>query len=293
MTNKYLIKIDSLEKQAIFAEAAGIHLAQNLGTKALLKWKGAANHIANGFAGGMAGVVPTGIKEHAKRILSGTIAPEIATIRQTAHEAGIEMGKHIASSTKVSKRAQVGLRLLSQGNIPKLQHFGLDKHPAVMEAAGVIDKHFGTKMTTAIHDKAKGIEYHQAWKRKDLPLLSNVMSNMSKGKVIGKTIPGKENINHGVLGAAISVNVEPIAGGFNLAKTLMASKAVQNNKFGAWASKKLEHAFITHPAEAGYRHGSAKTITQKAKDWVMEHGVNSVSGSIKKTTGVLKDIDSK
>ena len=296
--NKYL---SYLEKQSSFTLAAlaaakhigAVHLLQNVTTKAAIGRPATARYIANGFANGTKGLAATGVKATAKQAVLGGIAPEIAAMRLKANQAGHAMKPILDNSTK---REQVGMRLLSQGNIPKIIKLGLHKHPLILEAAKQMDQYLGTSshaVLTAIgkaigKSKNESVAIREAAKRKDLPLLNNIVANISRGKVDKVTRPGIENAKSSVAGAVGSAVLDPVAGGFNTAKSIMASKTLQKSKYGKVVSTKLEDIFVNHPAKAGFKQGGKPTLKQKAGNFLYENGVNSVSGNIKRTAAALK-----
>lgn len=286
--NKYLVKAAQIEKQSSFlAIAGGFHVGQNALMKKMITGKTVSNHISEGFATGLAGVKPTGIMNHAKSIAAGMLLPEVATMRQAAHNAGIAMRQKFPV---MDNRTKAGLHLLSKGDVPRLQKMGLHTHPAVQHAAKEFDKHFGSNIHEALADKIKGSKIHEMFKGNDFPLLSNVVKHLPEGKLPTKVKPGVENINGGVAGAAMLAAVEPAAGVSNLSKTIIAHPMVQNNKYAKKVAHKLEHTFMVDPSKHAFKQGLPTTRWGRVKSKMDELFINPVAAQVKKTSAALGDI---
>lgn len=282
MDNKYLEKAASL-----MLGAALTHVGQNLATKAALGKKSISKYMANSFSEGANGVVNTSIKSKAARILSGAILPDIAVAHKKFHELGNAMKPILSGATK---RQQVGLRMLSQGRISDIYKYKLHQDSVIQRASSMASK--SLNLPDLINKSSVGhSSIKQVFNDKSHPLTSNILKNISRGKVpIGKNYkPGTMSSKTPMIGAAASIALDPAGGALNAVKTLASSKTFNSTKIGGKINSMLETQFVKKPVQSGLALSKKNGMISNVKHRISEMFVNPVSAQLKRTSAALSD----
>lgn len=279
-SNPYLEKSSS-----IIASAAATHLAQNIATNQALKNKSVAKYLANSFSQGAHGVVDTSKKSRAIRGVSAALTPDISAAHTTAHRAGQAMSEVLG---RASKRQKVGIRMITEGRFDDLVKHNLHKDPIVQEAHSQIRKHMPGIPDLAQVEKHKDrlSNLRKLWKDKSHPILSNVMSNISRGsKPVGDQFKsGRLTQKDTIAGSLAAAIAEPVAGGIDAAKTLMVSKTVTGTKVGKAVADFGHNTFVKSPVKKGL----SGVVPTGVKHEAYKFAVNPVSAHLKRTTAALK-----
>jgi hypothetical protein len=281
LSNKYLEKASSF-----LAMGALTHLAQNGITKHMLSSRKYARSLAKSFSQGVHGVVNTSKREGVKNFVSGLTVPDMAIGRKEAHKLGSTLAPHLAL---MSKRQQVGMRMISEGRFHDVVKHRFHKDPALLFAA----RHAQHSSGIPVYDTLVNAEKHagpmgKTFARKDLPLLSNISKNISRGGTSqGKNFkPGMPGSKGTILGSIAAGAIEPIAGAINSVKSIASSDRFKATKLGGRISQKVQEMLINKPAKRGMESGAIN----KFKNKVYELAVNPVSAHLERTTHALKNI---
>ena len=279
--NKYLTKSASLL-------AAGLvtHLMQNLTTRFALRNHSVAQHLADQFAAGYHGVVPSGLKNHITQAAIGATMPDVAIMGKSFNKLGQTLGPHIKT---LNSRQQLGLRMVTEGRFGDLVKHGLHRDEGVAKAVDLIkaqpglSEHFPDIRNLTEHI-VKPLE--EVWRSKNYPLLSNIVSTISHGHVPEVAKAGKPSIFPAVMGAAGSALAEPVLGAFNLTKTVAASDAVRRNPYLKKVTDLVEKHLIKIPLVEGVKRKGQELI-RGFKNRAFELGVNPTSAQLRATSGAL------
>lgn len=283
-TNKYL------EKASSMLLAGGFHVGQNLIAKHLLSSRRYAKSVANSFAEGVHGVVNKSKKAPIANFISGATAPEAAIAKHEAHKLGQALSPYIS---KMNKRQQVGLRMITEGRFDKVKKYGYHKDPLINRAAMIAQEKTGVP----IHHTLQQVEHNHetlnnTFARKDLPLLSNISKHISRGKKpvgegYGKGHSGSRSTLFGAISAGVA---DPIAGAMNTIKTVATTDKFKSTRIGAKITEKLQNMFIKRPAKKGWNESGS---FNKAKNKAYEIIVNPVAANIERTSHALHNLDRK
>lgn len=232
MPNKYLQKIassKSFEKTASissYAQSGFTNLA--LGTvpvvsktlshigkisgKEIDLGKRTGQGIANHFAMGVKQVYPKGVAITTKNALKGSLAPDIRAAEMGAHMAGGKMNKYLS---KMTPREQAGLRMMSQGRFDTMHKHGLTESPKIRAVSRALRKHTGVDLVEEVRkNPAVGKELHETFSDPKNVILNKVVSNISRGKVHPKAVPGRPSGTGAAIGNAVAGGVELGVAGF-------------------------------------------------------------------------------
>jgi hypothetical protein len=271
------------KKASLIGGAAITHLLQNIGTNVALGKKTVSKYLANGFTEGIHGVVNKSNKSRALRVALGATLPDISVAHKSLHDAGRAVGGLLEHATP---KQRVALRMLSEGRFSDLKKYNFHKDPIVRAVHGHISKMTDLPSLDKIMEKSD--EVSKLWKDKSHPLLSNIATNLSRGKLstTGKYSAGRLSAKPGLVGAAASFAIDPAAGSLNTAKGLMASKKVAENKYGKKVIGMLNNQFIKKPIKAGV---NAAGHVPGLKNTAYKLGVNPLSAHLKRTSSALTD----
>jgi hypothetical protein len=122
---------------------------------------------------------------------------------------------------------------------------------------------------------------------KNLPLLNNIASNITRpAKKLGhKLVKGAPGLGHAIAGGVAAGIAEPVAGMFDLTKTIAASDFARKNKYVKKVSDIVADHLIKQPAEAGMKGGHLSMI----KNRIYGTLVNPMSAQIQRTTNRISN----
>lgn len=268
---------------------AGVyHGLQNLVTDKALKSRHVAHSLANHFAEGTQGKVRKGFKNIADNAATGAITPDIRIFQKEMHGAGSRLKDTLKG---MSKRDQVGLRMLSEGRFKDLRKSGLDKSPKLHAAAAGIEHHTGFPMKKLLDMNPEQDEkMEKIWKSKDHPLASNIMKRISRGKPHKNLKEGDHESTASALAGSIGLGLgSHSAGGLSFAKNLASSKPMKENKYTGKVVGKLENQFIKKPMKIGWEH-PGKDYKRGLKNRAYHYGVSPTSNNLKHTSSAISDV---
>lgn len=290
--NKYL------EKSAILSELAGLagfHLGSNALVRTLLRSKKAGKRIADSFAQGTRGIIDGSAYRRAGSTLQSMVAPEMEILYHQASELGRKLQDHLPST---HPRVQAGLRMLSKGQFNRYdrlkKHMGMS--PSIeaaidhyADAAGTIHGiPFRKIMDAPPHIKS---QIEEIWHDPNHPLLSNVLSRISKGSIhASREIKGKLNEYAPLAAQALTAGIDQVGAGLNALKTMTLIDKVKRVPYLGAGIDRVEDYFTKHQAEIGRAHPGFNKYLYGAKNRLMEFGANAASASIKNTSATLHHI---
>jgi uncharacterized protein YbjQ (UPF0145 family) len=285
-SNKYIDKIDDLDKQAAVGGmlgAAGVaHVAQNLSNRFALRSKSQGKALAESFANGIRGGHKGGAAEAVKRGLRTVVAPDLELMHKAVNELGHKMKGQVEG---MHPRAKVGLRMLSEGRAGAYQKLqGRIPEEARLKAEGVA-KGLGLPTSTTAHK-----DLAEIWKSPKHPLLSNVVAKLGRGRPSANLVAGHHPSSPGLVSSAALTVAEPVAGAITGAKMLAETKAVQGTTVGKKFVDKVRSLMVAKPAAKGFNQGQGvakHTALDKLKESAMDFGVSSTSASIQRTSRAL------
>lgn len=289
MSNKYL---EQIEKQASLTGMAALHVLQNAGTNVALRSKRFARGLSKTMNRAANGAQKT-IGDAAKNFGSGALLPDLVIMHNKAHEIGQAISEHAPHMTK---RDWVGVRMMTQGRFNDLVRHGLHKSPGVQRVAQSIQEKSGIPvhhlLQLADHPASKNVYKHvgQTWTDKNLPLLSNVMSNATHhiGEATKTVSETGKKISHAIgkhvqtamgAGAAAMGSHDIGTGLFNSFKQVIAHPGLQENKYIQKANKFI----FTDPAKEGFKKGLNGSKLGRAQVMFKKHIVNPLAGHGKET----------
>ena len=305
MNNPYLQQVyrqmgneTYLEKTALdpLTTAAGIHLAQNLTSRAALGSRGFAKNVAQHFHAGLQGRVQPHSVEAAPGLLGKasravtTIAsaatPELNIVRDETYHAGRELGKHLRDAgidpTNLPRRAQVALARASRGDFLHLKKTYADD-PLVHRVLGAVQKATGHPVQDLLKGTDAGVaEAEKVWK-------SNVMSNN-----IIKAMGERANVSHlpvgesakstkrNLIGAAISGVIDPSATAMNTIKTVASDpRLLTRLPYGKELDKILVSKTYGQILDKGLGRGLEGQRTGKIRQAIDKYWVSPLLGESK------------
>lgn len=291
--NTYLRKIDEMEKRASAGLIAGIHIGQNALTNLSIHSKRFGKSLANSVAEGAAGVKSNSLLSKVDRAVRSVASPETVIMKDRAHSIGQAMSSTWKSAPK---RSKVGIRMLTEGRFDALKKRGLMNDPHVEKAHAVISSHLkgGVPSLERIRDNSGHLQ--KVFQDKKYPLLSNVLSQSTRGKVGANVKPFKTNPS-GVADIAASASlaaVDPVAGTVNTAKFLATNPYVSKTSIGKKMSNFADKYFVRDPAKIGSENASkpeARSLLSKvvrhAKILGKRYVINPVSSHVQETSEAL------
>ena len=282
MANKYLEKSSALLESALVA-----HLGQNLATRAAMRSPSIARSLANAFAHGYHGKVETGAANALKHLGLGVAAPDVEVMHKTFHALGHDLSPHIK---QLSRKEQLGLRMVSEGRFKDLMHHGLHRSEKLQHIVDKVGERTGMDVPR-LKDltERKAQELGDVWTSKKHPLLSNFATRMSRGKVSSKAIDGEYSMRTPLLGSTLSIAADPASGMISTAKNLAASDPVRNNRTAKKAIDYAEKKFVKDPIKHGLSAGGTD-FSRGLKNKAMEIGVSPTSMSLKNTSSAISGI---
>jgi hypothetical protein len=287
MLNRYLAH---LEKQSSLSIAAGVHVLQNLAMKKALRSKWLSQHTADAFAQGVEGVKDKSFLGKAKSIIGGAILPEVSSLQTEAHHAGHALGPILKS---LNKRQQVGMRQLSEGRVSDFAKHQFHKDPQIQAAYEAVQHHAKTKGKTLPvldHVVGKARELKSVMQRKDLPVLSNLLGNISRGKKPegAKFKPGSIQGHGAVAGGLLPAAADPYTAAWNSTKNIASHAGFKGTKIGGKISGWLNNDFVKKPFEKGLNTADPDGKVRKAVNHVYDTFVSPVPNQMREVGRALK-----
>lgn len=281
--NKYL------EKAASLLVGTGLgHLAQNAATNAGIRLKSVSHHLANQFAMGYQGKVPSGLKSKVIGSVGSVISPDIRIMGKTFNDLGRGL-KEVAPN--MTRRDHVGLRMLSEGRFSDLHKYGLHDRPVIKHVLHTIAEKHGIKLEGGLMlpEKAKALE--ALWHNPKYPLLSNIASGISHGKVPSTAVQGSYKSAPSIAASAAAMTVEPGLGALAAVKHISTSEAVKKTAIGKKISDIAERVFVKNPVKKGWNQGSDYKDGLKTR--AMEVLVSPTSAHLQRTSAAISAIARK
>lgn len=281
--NKYLQKASSL----LIGTGLG-HLAQNTATNVGLRLKSVSHHLANQFAMGYNGKVPSGLKSKVIGSIGSVLTPDLHLMGKTLND----MGRGLRDTApNMTKRDHVGLRMLSEGRFSDLHKYGLHDRPAIKHVMHTAAEKHGIKLEGGVMlpEKAKALE--KLWHDPKYPLLSNIASGMSHGKVPATATTGRYKSTTGIASSAAAMAVEPGMGALSAVKHISTSEVVKKTKIGKKISDISERVFLKNPIKKGW--GQGADYREGLKTRAMETLVNPTSAHLQRTSAAISAIAKK
>jgi hypothetical protein len=277
--NKY---IKQIEKEASLLAGGAIgHLAQNAATRFALKSKKTARHLADHFATGMEGRTRSGKWNAVKDAVIGAVSPDFAIAGRSLNNLGHKIHE---LNPNLTKRDRVGLRMLSQGRFSDIQKYKMHERPAIKSVIHEVGKSQGIDLSHVL-DSEPVKKLEQVWHDPSHPLLSNIASNLSRGKVFTQSRVGHPNATGGVLGGAAMAAVEPGSGALTLAKHVSSSKTFNNTSWGKKLTQKIEHMMVNEPAKKGWE--EAGKFVDGVKSKAYEHIISPTTAHLRRTSAAI------
>lgn len=292
--NTYLRKIDDIEKRASAELIAGIHIGQNALTNLAIHSKRFGKSLANSAAEGVAGVKSDSLLSKVDRVVRSVASPETVIMKDRAHA----VGQALSSTWKSApKRSKVGIRMLTEGRFDALKKRGLMNDPHVEAAHTVISNHLkgGIPSLEKIRNNTEHLQ--KVFQDKKYPLLSNILSQSTRGKVGANAKPFKAKPSglSDIAASASLAAVEPIAGAVNTAKFLTTNPYISKTSVGKKMSDFADKYFVRDPAKIGIENASkpeARSLLSKAvrhaKILGKRYVINPVSSHVQETSEALK-----
>lgn len=293
MHNRYLSK--ALEKQSSASGLVLWHLGQNAATRKMLRSKAVGGRIADAFQQGVHGVHEGSLKRKATSVATSVVSPEVEALYRKANQVGQSVGPELKA---LPRRAQVGLRQLSEGrfaDFDKLQgRMGLTEghkstfHKVLSHASPEVAN--AVKTVQNAPASVKSLAQRQ-WTSPDHPILSNVVSGLSRGKASpSKPVSGAMRQSSPLLSQVATAAVDAPGAVMNAVKASTLIDKVRNNKYLGKAIGKIEHHFTTHQAQVGAANPGINKFKGGLKNFASEYVVNPMSHSIKNTSATLSRI---
>ena len=288
-TNKYLVKVAELEKEAILESlltGAAVHVAQNLGMEGMIRSPHYAQALANAARAGFEG------RPYHHGIVSaiaGVAGTEAKEMPKLVNEGAHHFKQYLDSKGhSVTRHDHLALRMMTQGrtaDLAKLHartggkttdiinhvvNYAKEKHGVDLSHMAANVGHVDTPNTTSLFKKPEGLLGH--FKSDNHPLLSNISANITRGRPTTNKISGRvsQAIESGVTGALSAA--EPIAGAINYGKQFLASSTAQKipivKKTFDWVNKAFADS-ASSSMVSGIKTGGgnlAERVLQKARD---------------------------
>lgn len=244
-------------KQSSFLLAGlGVHAAQNLGAKALIRTPAAAQAVADAVRQGFVNKAPY-IAPLKHRVAAGLIGHEVAEVPQYANAAARGFSEYLDRNGHVmTKHDHLALRMLTQGRVDDLAKLKnkvgglpiLDRFQEYAHGSGnKILQHIASQGNTSEVKRlfAKPKTLREAFSPESYPLLSNISRNATRGRAQEAATPGRlHKLVEPVTAAALAL-AEPAAGAINYAKMGVASPVLQKHVPGLKrAADWVEHSFV-------------------------------------------------
>jgi hypothetical protein len=276
------------KKQAsVVLSAAMGHLTQNALTNVALRNKRVAQHLADHFATGYAGKSATSIKSKIGGALTHAVAPDVSIAAKGANKLGKQLSRY---EPFLDKKDKLALRMVSQGRFTDIEKYKLHDRPMVHRVLGRLGKSHGVDLTSVLKsDKAKDLE--KVWKDKKHPLLSNIASNISKGKPI-KGSSKKTVHSTGALASSLGLAIaEPGAGALSAVKHLAASPTVRKAPIAGAITHHVEKLMVKNPVKKGWEQG--KDYKDGLGNKLFEHVVSPTSAHLQRTAAAVSGVVKK
>lgn len=286
------IDTGNIEKKAsVFVGAALGHLTQNAITSLALRNKSVAKHLADHFATGYAGKSANSLKSKVGGALTHAVAPDISIAAKGANKLGKQLRRY---EPFLDKKDKVALRMASEGRFSDIHKYKLHERPMVQRVMGRLGKSHGVDLDAVLKsDKTHDLE--KVWQDKKHPLLSNISSNITKGKPIAGATH-KTVRTTGALASSLGLAIaEPGTGALSAVKHLASSATVRKNKIGGALTHHIENMMVKNPVKKGWEQG--KDYKDNAGKKLFEHVVSPTSAHLQRTSaavsGVVKNAEIK
>jgi len=234
-TNRYLTKISSLLGAA--AAAGALHIGQNVAMRQAFKSKALKSYVADGFRQGIHGVVDTSLKAKTTKLLLGGTLPEVALMKNKAHDIGATLAPHLS---KMSLKEKAILHAAASGNIASAVKRGLADKPELAHAYNSVKGHLGLPDLERLKNGPKI--------KSDL---LDVVKSIHKGKMpVGTQFkPGRESGKLAAVGAGLSgiTTGDAAVGGLNTIKAMMGAHRLVEHPMGHRVVNWIENRLVKNP----------------------------------------------
>jgi hypothetical protein len=283
-----------LQKEATPLIAPAVHGVQNLIGHKAIRSKMFANSISKNFQEGLAGKPESRLKAFGRGLFGGAVLPEISALQSHARDAGESLSKGIEATgkKKMGFKDRVVLDNVLKGNFSRVGKHLNKKNPVHQAAGDAIKKKTGID----IFNKQNYSDMEKAWKSKDSPLTSNILSNAMSAPApkmtaadLKRKAAGAPVTRHGyeyagnIAGAAPLAIADPITAGMNAFKATTTNKKVRELAKKVPVFKKgldtVDKTFVTNPVSNAFLSGQRQEKPNKFKEGFATYVINPVTGS--------------
>jgi len=288
-------------KEAVLL-AGGVHVLQNALMRNKIRSPKFAKTVASEFQQGLANKAPSKMKQFFRSMVGGATVPEASMVREHVRHLGDEARKNLVEHgvKSLGKKEMLLARVVSKGDFHKLldDRYFNKNNPAHQAILKTVEGRIGAKITP---ENAEALS--KAWKSKDSPITSNLLSGITRGP--GQSVGGRlhipqhtgSTVSHGaslaghVAGGAVTGLVDPLTGAMNASKSILTNPIsrgwLSKIKGGAKALAGSDKMFMSDPIAKGKAMGLAGKEIPKAEKLVRGYGLNAATSEMQNTANSL------